>query len=112
MSYLLNGIAIKTPTSFRRSLVEVEKSNTVLNGKKKRDFIRQKYSYTLDIQNLTQTQYSQIISIVQTKTIATFEVTETNLTIASVSVWVYIDGEDFVKGGQYRENLTLIIEEV
>lgn len=112
MSYLLDGTEIKAPANLRRDIIEIEKSNTTLNGKKKRDFIRQKYSYTIDLKNLTQAQFSIIKTIIEGKAAVTFQVTETNLTVAETNVWVYLQGEDFVKGGEYRENITLILEEV
>lgn len=111
MSYLLNGIQLKNPTAFRRQNIDVAKDNTTLNGKKKRDFIRQKDSFTLDFKMLDQDQMIEIMTIVHGMVPVTFSVNDGNLVIPATTVWVFLDGRDYQKA-EYRENITLLLEEV
>lgn len=113
MTWLLNGTSIKKPVSFRRQQVEVSKDNQTLSGETKRDFVRQKEIFIVGLKMLTQTEVNQIIGIYNLMTPVTFVVDEGNLQIPSKSVWVKITDRNYpAKGTDYREDITLTLEEL
>jgi len=113
MSWTLGGVTLKSPATFNRKQVEVAKSNLMLDGTSKKDFIRQKEIYEVGLVDLTQTQVTDIINLYEGQTAVAFEVSETNLTIASTQVFIkIIERKYLTKGDEYRENITLRLEEV
>lgn len=113
MAYLLGSITLPNPKEFVREQVETSVMHEMIDGTSKRDITRQKERYILTFRNLTQAQASSIMSEYNLQTTRTFEVTETNLTIAATSVHIAIDSRQYnSKGGDYREDITLVLTEV
>ena len=113
MSWTLVSITLKSPVSFSRKLVEIAKSNLMLDGTSKKDFIRQKEVFEIGLVGLTQTQVTEIINLYEGKVAVAFVVSETNLTIASTQVFITISERKYnFKGNEYREDIILKLEEV
>ena len=113
MSWTLGSVTLKDPVLFNRKLVEVAKSNLMLDGTAKKDFIRQKEIFEVSLVALTQTQATEIINLYEGKVAVAFVVAETNLTIASTQVFITISERKYnFKGNEYREDIILKLEEV
>lgn len=113
MTWILNGVTLKKPVGFYRDQIEVAKDNTTLSGETKRDFVRQKEIFVLTLRMLTQIEIGQIMAIYNLMTPVTFVVDEGNLQIPSKNVWVKIARRNYPsKGSDYREEITLTLEEL
>ena len=113
MSWTLGGVTLKNPATFNRKLVEIAKSNLMLDGTSKKDFIRQKEIFEIGLISLTQSEATDVVNLYEGKVAVAFVVSETNLTIASTQVFInIIDRKYLTKGNEYRENITLGLEEV
>lgn len=113
MAYILNGTTLKNPIDFQRAPIKVGKENISLTGKTTEDIRNQKERYTLVFEALSAAERNAIVAIYELQAAVTFEVTETNLTIASTNVIVDIESaRTYIKGGDYLENLTLNLTEV
>lgn len=113
MAYLLGNITLPNPKSFRREVVEKSAMIVTLNNTTKKDITGRKYRYILGYRFLTQSEVASIMSEYDLETTRDFQVTETNLTVASTPVHVTIDRREYnTPGNEYREDLTLILEEV
>ena len=112
MGYTLGDITLKRPASFRREEVEIGGNQLTLTGRTTKDIRKRKERFTLSFQNLTQTQVSEILGEYNLEETRDFEVSETNLTIASTPVHISITARSYVAGADYRENMTLTLIEV
>jgi hypothetical protein len=112
MAYILNGTTIKNPVDFKRDLFEVSGVQTTLNGRTVKDLRSRKEVYTLEFQHLSSAERNAILAIYDLQTTVSFQVTETNLTIAETQVHMDIPGREYLKGGDYLESFTLILTEV
>ena len=111
MAYILNGTTLKSPTTFDRETIESSVKHNLLTGRTVKDIRNRKDRFILTFQYLSAAERNAIINIWQLETCVTFEVTETNLTIASTDVHVEIPERGYLKGGDYREFFTLILTE-
>ena len=84
----------------------------MLSGETKKDITNRKERYVLRFQYLTPSEVNSILSEYNLETTRNFEVTETNLTINSTPVHIEMQRREYASGGEYRENLTLILTEV
>jgi len=112
MGYVLDGTTLKNPQRMEVREIEISKSHQTLNGETKKDVVGQKKVYYLFFKGLTQSQLSDIRTIYEKKMPVAFSVSDGELTIASTSVWVSIQSEQYnTQGSDYRVDLTLILEE-
>lgn len=117
MAYLLGGSQIRNPLSLEESNSTQVAQNRTLSGSVTRDYFgSNKRVWTLDFQNAKITDYSTINTIYQayltSGTCPTFEVTETNYTVASTNVHVDLITRDFsVRGSDYLSNFSLVLTE-
>ena len=112
MSWTLGDITLKRPVSFGRKAIDVMAKHRTISGKDVRDITRQKEEFTLQFEALTQSQVSDILSEYNKKTAVNFAVSDGNLTITTTSVIVTINKREYVKGPDFRENITLVLTEV
>ena len=113
MSWTLGSVTLKAPVSFNRTQMEIAKSNLMLDGTSKKDFIRQKEVFEIGLVGLTQAQVTEIMNLYESKVAVAFVVSETNLTIASTQVFITISERKYnFKGNEYREDINLKLEEV
>lgn len=117
MAYLLAGSTIRNPISLEESNSTQVAENRTLSGAVTRDFFgSNKRVWTLNFENAKVADYTAIYNIYQTYlttgTAQTFQVTETNYTIASVNVHIDLVTRGFsVRGSDYLSNFTLILKE-
>lgn len=112
MSYILNGTTLPNPKSFNRRQVETGQTIQLLDGTTKKDVTNRKEQYLLGFKFLTQAQVAVILGIYDALTTVTFQVTETNLTIAETTVHMELRDRQYnTSGGEYREDFTLILTE-
>lgn len=110
MSFILNGVTLKRPTTIQRMSIEVAKEHIVLTGQVKRDIVRQKEIYILPFEMLSQVQVQDIMTIYQLKRPVTLAISELSI---NTTVWVKIQNREMgARGTDYRENIVLNLEEV
>ena len=114
MSYTLGNITLPRPVSFERETVEKSARIITLNNTTKKDITGRKERFILEFRMLTQSEVTDIMSEYDLQTTRTFTVSETNLTIAATTVHIELGGSRAYNtpGNEYREDLTLILEEV
>lgn len=118
MAYLLSGTEIRRPTSIRESNSTQEAQHRVLSGSYRRDhFGSNKKIWQLSYRNVKKSDYDTINTIYQsylsTDTAKTWQITETNYTIASTNVHVDLLERGFtVKGSDYLSDFDLTLTEV
>ena len=112
MSYTLGNITLPNPQELYRDFVEKSQSLSMLDGTTKKDITNRKEVFTLVFRRLTQSQVSSILTELNQDEARNFAVTENNLTVSSTPVLVSVNRRAYNKGGVYREDLTLILEEV
>lgn len=113
MSYLLGAITLPQPKSFTRSFIETSQENLLMEGKTTKKVENRKERFTLVFQELTPAQANAILSEYNLEAVRSFQVTETELTIAATDVLVDILPRIYpLSGKAYRENLTLILTEI
>lgn len=113
MAWLLGSITLPNPSAFARDVIERSQKIITLNNTTKKDITGRKEVYTLGFQMLTQSEVNSILSEYDLQTTRNFQVTETNLTIASTPVHIEIQRRGYnTPGDQYREDVTLVLEEV
>ena len=117
MSYLLAGTVIKAPDSMTEiNSTQVSQQRT-LSGSVGRDFFgSNKRVWTLNYKNCKQSAYSTIQTIysnyLSAGTAVSFQVTETNYTVAATTVHVDLLTRDFsVQGSDYLSDFTLTLTE-
>ena len=117
MSFLLQGTVIKGPQSINESNSTQVAQNRTLSGAVSRDYFgSNKRVWTLEYANLNVTAYNVIKAIhtsyLNTGTVRTWQVTETNYTVAITNVHVDIQERNFnIKGSSYLSDFTLILTE-
>jgi len=110
MSFLLNGVELKRPANISRNQIEVAKDHTVLTGEVKRDIVRQKEVFIMQFQMLSTTEVADIINIYNLMRPVSLVVSELSI---NSTVWVRMQSREYgAKGTDYRENITLMLEEV
>lgn len=113
MAYLLNGTTLPRPKAFTRQIIEKSGRVVTLNNTTKKDITGRKEMFTLEFNMLTQTEINAINVIYDTTNTVTFQVTETNLTIASTVCHMSIDKRAYnTPGNEYREDIVMVLEEV
>lgn len=113
MAYIIGALTLPRPKAFARDTIEKSVTHELLDGTTKRDVQNRKEKYTLEFRYLTQAQVGQILAEYNLETARNFQVTETNLTIASTPVLIDIRRREYnTPGNEYREDITLILEEV
>lgn len=117
MAYILDGSTIKSPNSIKESNSTQVAQNRTLDGTISRDYFgSNKRVWVLDYQNTQKTSYDTIKTIydsyLSTATAKTWEITETNYTVAQTNVHIDLLERGFsVKGEDYISDFTLILTE-
>ena len=113
MSYILGAVTLPNPVSFERETVEKSQKIITLNNTTKKDISGRKERFIISFKMLTQTEVNTILAEYDLQTTRNFQVTETNLTIAATPVHIEIDRRAYnTPGNEYREDITLFLEEV
>ena len=113
MSFILGAQTLLNPKSFKREFVETSASNLLIEGKTTKRVENRKERFTLTYQNLTAAQASSILSEYDTDETRLFQVTESNLTIATTKVHIDVSTRNYpLTGKAYRHDLTLVLTEV
>jgi len=110
--YTLGAITLPNPQEFYRDPVKVGTKHSMLDGTTKEDIITKKEVFTLVFRRLTQSQVNSIMTEYEKNSALDFAVSETNLTVNTTSVLVDMQRRAYNKGGDYREDITLILTEV
>jgi hypothetical protein len=110
--YSLGSTTLPDPVSFNREYIETSATNLALTGRTTKDIRNRKERFTLSWERLTPTEVASILSEYTPEITKNFSVTETNLTIASTAVHIDISKRDYVKGGEYRSDMTMTLTEV
>lgn len=117
MGYLLDGQTIRAPYDLREENSTQVAQNRTLNGDINRDYFgTNKRRWILTYRNTKKADYDTIKAIhssyLSTGTTKTFEVTETNYDVDSVSCHVDIEERVFtVRGESYISDFTLVLTE-
>jgi hypothetical protein len=118
MAYILSGTEIRNPHGLSEKNDTMTAQNRALDGSINRDsFGSNKRVWTLKYSNVLGVEYNIIKTIYDTylsnNVPVTWEVTETNYTIAETTVHLDLDSREFrVKGEDYISDFTLVITEV
>lgn len=111
MAYLLDSTTLPNPKEFRREFIEVSGENLSLTGRTTKDIRNRKERFYLTYRFLTTSEVSTILSIFNQEAVVNFEVTETNLTIAATPVHIELTQRDYIKGGDYRADINIVLTE-
>lgn len=112
MSTTLGSTTLPNPTRLQREFVETSTENTALTGRTTKDIRNRKERFVLTFERLTPTQVDTILSEYNDQTTKNFSVSEDNLTIASTPVHIDFEKRDYIKGGEFRSDVTLTLVEV
>ena len=112
MATVLGATTLPTPTSFTRRFLETSSLNTSLTGRTYKDIRNRKEVFTLTFERLTKTEIDSILGEYTPEVTKDFSVTEDNLTIAATSVHIRFEPRDYIKGGEFRTDVTLTLTEV
>lgn len=113
MGYLLDGTTLPKPVRMERIPREISSQNQTLDGQVKKDIITQKEDYRLYYSMLSQTDVLTITTIYDKQEAVTFSVSDGDLTISEIDVFVNIESRQYnTKGTEYREDLVLVLTEV
>lgn len=111
MAYLLGSSTLPNPTEFSREFIEEGAENISLTGRSTKDIRNRKERFVLVWRYLTITEIDGILTEYNVETTKNFSVTETNLTIASTPCHIELSKREYVKGGEYRADLTMVLME-
>lgn len=117
MAYLLSGSQIRRPTELSERRTTQYTEHRTLDGSVTRDYFGdEKRVWELDYQTVNQTDYTTILTIYQsylsTGATKTWQITETNYTVAETSVHLDLIDRGFrIKGSDYLSDFTLILKE-
>lgn len=117
MAYLLDGTEIRRPTSIREENSTQLAQHRTLDGSIKRDYMgSNKREWILEYDVVKKSDYDTINAIydshLDTASTKTWQVTETNYTVAQTNVHIDLKVRDFtVKGTDYLSSFTLILTE-
>lgn len=115
--YILNGTSIRPPTSFDESNSTQMAQQRTLSGAINRDFFgSNKRVWTLNYENAQLSEFTTINTLytnyLATANAISWQVTETNYTVASTNVHVDLQQRAFrVRGSDYLSNFSLILTE-
>jgi hypothetical protein len=113
MSFTLGSLTLPFPKSLTRGFIETGAENTNIEGKTTKRKENRKEVFELVFQNLETDDADSILSEHDLEEVRTFTVNETNLSIGPTDVLVNIINREYVRsGGEYRQNLTLVLKEV
>ena len=117
MAYVLSGSNIRRPTSLEVSNSTQLAENRTLQGDVTRDFFGDnKRVWVLNYRNTNSSDFTTINNIYTTYlssgTLVTWQITETNYTVASTNVHVDLVQRGFsVKGTDYLSDFDLVLKE-
>lgn len=117
MSFILNGTNIKAPLNITEVNSTQNAQIRTLNGQVNRDYFGDnKRVWSLTYQNTKKDSYDVIKALydsyLSTDTELTWEVTETNYTVAQTTVHVDLQERGFrVSGSSYISDFTLVLTE-
>lgn len=117
MPYILNGTTIKAPTKLDTSNNTQVAQKRVLSGGISRDYFgSNKRVWKLTYQNVQKTYFDVLNTLytnyLSTATAVTWQVTETNYTVASTTVHIDIPDRSFSTGGEdYLSDFIVILTE-
>lgn len=109
---ILGATTLPNPISFEREFIETSSVNTALTGRSTKDIRNRKERFILKWEHLTAAEVTSILSEYNAETTKNFSVSEDNLTISATSVHIELDKRDYVKGGEFRSDLTMTLLEV
>lgn len=118
MAYVLSGTSIRAPHQFDESNSTMVAQNRTLDGSISRDYFgSNKRVWVLEYNNVVPSEYTIIKSIydtyLSTNTPVTWEVTETNYTIAETTVHISMDQRQFrTRGNDYISDFRLTLTEI
>ena len=112
MATVLGATTLPNPTRIQREFVETSSANTSLTGRTYKDIRNRKERFTLTFERLTKTEVDSILGEYTPEVTKDFSVTEDNLTIAATSVHIRFESRDYIKGGEFRSDVTLVLTEV
>lgn len=117
MAYLLSAATIKAPNELQETNSTQMAQQRTLSGAVNRDYFgSNKRRWLLSYRNIKPTDYDTINTIYEaylsTAVAVTWEVTETNYTVAATSVHVDLQVRSFtVRGDTYLSNFDVILTE-
>lgn len=117
MAYLLNGATIKAPREMEERNSTQFVQNRTLNGAYNRDYFgSNKRIWVLSYENIKITDYDTINDIYELYLTdndpKTWQVTETNYTVASVDVHIDLPEREFsVRGSGYISDFNVVLTE-
>lgn len=117
MAYLLAGSTIRNPKDFDEANSTQAAQNRTLAGSVTRDYFgSNKRVWTLNFENAKVADFTTINTIYQTYlntgATQTFQVTETNYTVASILVHIDLVQRAFrIRGSDYLSDFTLTLTE-
>lgn len=117
MSYLLDSTTIRAPHTFTESNSTQMAQHRTLDGSVSRDYLGDnKRVWVLDYNNTNKTDYDVIKAIYDSyltnATAKTWQVTETNYTIAQTSVHIDLVQRGFnIRGTDYLSDFSLVLTE-
>lgn len=118
MSYVLSGSEIRSPHELSEGNNTMVAQNRTLDGTINRDYMgSNKRVWDLEYNNVMPSDYSVIKAIydtyLSTNTPVTWEITETNYTVAQTTVHLNLDERGFrVRGNDYISDFRLTLTEV
>lgn len=120
MAFVLAGSDIRRPTSLEETKTERFAQVQTLDGRIHRDYynslVGTKRVWVLSYENASASEYSAISTIYETykntDTVQTWEITETNYTVAETNVHIDLVKRSFdVPGSDYISSFQLILTE-
>jgi hypothetical protein len=120
MAYVLGGVEIRNPMGVSEKKIERFSQVQTLDGRIHRDYynslVGTKHIWTLEYENATAAEYSAIKTIYDTykntDTVQTWEVTESNFTVAETNVHIDLIERKFsTPGTDYLASFQLILTE-
>lgn len=113
MSYILDGTTLPNPKSFKRGFIPVSQDCKTIDGRQGRDFKIVKERFVLGFDNLTSTEITAILTIVEKNVAVTFSVNEKDLTINQTDVLVNVTSINYVTPGSiYLSEMEIELVEV
>lgn len=113
MGYFINGIQIPNPKRYTHNFVETVAQNELIFGKTTKRFQLRKRQHVLEYQNLTQDQVTSIASLYIPGTPVSFQVTEANLQVGPIDVFMDITERQYVQSAHlWRENIKIGLMEI
>lgn len=117
MAYILDGTTIRSPHEISESNDTQVAQNRALNGTITRDYFgSNKRQWVLQYDNVQKSEYETIRTIydsyMSTNTVKSWEITETNYTVAATTVHIDLKVREFrVRGEDYISDFTLTLTE-